>query len=38
MFLEINRIVSNVCFTAVLFEVTGECYLPQGVTEAWLKK
>lgn len=26
------------CFTALMIEVTGDCYLPQGVTEAWLKK
>ena len=26
------------CFPALMFDVTGECYLPQGVTEARLKK
>ncbi len=36
--LEVIRIVSNVCFTALMFEVMGECNLPQGVTEARLKK
>lgn len=38
MFLEVNRIVSSVCFTALMFEVTGECYLPHVITEAQLKK
>lgn len=36
--LEVNRIVSSVRFTALVFEVAGESYLPQGVTEARLKK
>lgn len=34
MFLEVHRSVSSVCLTALMFEVTGERYLPQGVTEA----
>lgn len=36
--LDVNGVVSSVCFAALMFEVTGECYLPQGVTEARLKK